>query len=242
MRLDLELVQRKLSDSRTEAQELIEQGAVFVNGEITKKKTRQVTEQDEITVTARRRFVSRGGEKLEGVLLDMFGDEDGIRRFCEAKSALDVGSSTGGFTDCLLSYGVAHIDAVDVGTEQLHVSLREDARISLFEQTDIRDFIPRGLYDIIVCDLSFIPLGYVLPKISELGNRGALYLLLMKPQFEVGKGGTKKGIVKDQEAVNELLTKYEVLLQDAGAKELQIYLCKIQGGDGNQEYFISFRK
>ena len=161
MRLDQELVKRGLCESRTEAQELIESGAVLVNGVIFTKQTRQVNDTDEISVASRRRFVSRGGEKLEGILLDVFGGEDEVRSFCEAKTALDIGASTGGFTDCLLSYGVGHVDAVDVGTLQLHTKVKENARVSSFENTDIRLFKTDKKYDIIVADLSFISLSNI---------------------------------------------------------------------------------
>jgi 23S rRNA (cytidine1920-2'-O)/16S rRNA (cytidine1409-2'-O)-methyltransferase len=238
MRLDLELVKRGLSESRTEAQELIEKKSVFVNGEISIKQTKQVSDEDEIMVTGRRKYVSRGGEKLEGVLLDIFGSEEKAREFCREKAALDIGSSTGGFTDCLLLYGVKHVDAVDVGTQQLHATLREDSRISLFEQTDIRSFTTDTAHDIIVADLSFISLEDVYQKVFDFGNDSAVYLLLIKPQFEVGRGNTKKGIVKDMVLVEEILSKYKQLITDQQGKSVRVYPCRIQGGDGNQEYFL----
>jgi 23S rRNA (cytidine1920-2'-O)/16S rRNA (cytidine1409-2'-O)-methyltransferase len=239
MRLDLELVKRGLVESRTEAQELIEKKSVLVNGEMALKKTRQVEDKDILVVTLRRKYVSRGGDKLEGVFLDVFGSEEEVRRFCKAKTALDVGSSTGGFTNYLLSTGVEHVDAVDVGTEQLHESLRNDKRVSLFEQTDIREFTPDNAYDIIVADLSFIPLDKVMAKLLEIGKAGTRYFLLLKPQFEVGKGGTKKGIVKDADSVQKMISKYQESLSREG-KGVAIFPCRIQGGDGNQEYFLYF--
>lgn len=242
MRLDLELVKRGLSVSRTEAQEYIQMGGVIVNGEVATKQTRHVTDEDVILVTGKRKYVSRGGEKLEGALLDVFGSEEKVRELCSDRRALDVGSSTGGFTDCLLGFGAAHIDAVDVGTDQLHGKLRKDERVSIFEQTDIRNFTPNVPYDIIVADLSFIPLSYVLSKILELGSMDASYFLLLKPQFEVGKGATKKGIVKDLSLIEEVLSKYKLLAQEYGAQEVQTYPCRLTGGDGNQEYFLYFKK
>ncbi|MEZ0209177.1 MAG: TlyA family RNA methyltransferase [Candidatus Paceibacterota bacterium] len=242
MRLDVELVTRGLSESRTEAQELIDAGYVLLNGEVCTKQTRLVSEVDTIVVTARRKYVSRGGEKLEGVCLDIFGNEEVVRDFCKAKIALDAGSSTGGFTDYLLSMGVGHVDAVDVGTEQFHHSLRERKEVSLFEQTDIRDFTPNTLYDIVVADLSFIPLDNVLSKLVECGKDGATYILLLKPQFEVGKGGTKKGIVKDDALVEDVLTKYKELVTIHKGKNITVYPCRIAGGGGNQEYFLYFTK
>jgi 23S rRNA (cytidine1920-2'-O)/16S rRNA (cytidine1409-2'-O)-methyltransferase len=238
MRLDHALVIRALCDSRTEAQELIEKSLVSVNGKITTKQTKDIKDTDSLEVMGRRDFVSRGGDKLRGIFQDIFGDEDAIRAHLEEKEALDVGSSTGGFTDCLIRYGIAHVDAVDVGKEQFHAKLRGDERVSLFEETDIRDFKAEGMYDIIVADLSFISLEAVFEVIFMLGKEGAEYFLLIKPQFEVGKGNTKKGIVKDTSLVVELLKKYQVLAKLHGLIGVQIFPCHIQGGDGNQEFFL----
>lgn len=242
MRLDQELVQRGLCESRTEAQELIAQGHVLVDGVVSIKQTKQVTSVNDIVLSAQRKFVSRGGEKLEGALTQVYGNEELIRAILANKEALDIGSSTGGFTDCLLSYGVQHIDAVDVGTEQLHTSLRSNSRVSLFENTDIRSFSKDKKYDVIVADLSFIPLTHVFTDAITFGAQGALYFFLIKPQFEVGKGNTKKGIVKDETLVQELLTKYVVLAEESGLIDVAVFPCVIQGGDGNQEYFLYGRK
>ncbi len=242
MRLDQELVQRGLCESRTEAQELIAQGKVIVDGIISTKQTKQVTSGNEIVLTAQRKFVSRGGEKLEGVFTQVYGNEEFIRANIANKEALDIGSSTGGFTDCLLLYGVGHVDAVDVGTEQLHASLRSNSRVSLFENTDIRSFSKDKKYDVIVADLSFIPLTHVFTDAITFGAQGALYFFLIKPQFEVGRGNTKKGIVKDETLVQELLAKYATLAEESGLVDIAVYPCVIQGGDGNQEYFLYGKK
>lgn len=239
MRLDQEIVKRGLCASRKEAQEIIEQGGVFLNGIVCLKQTMQVKDEDEIIVTSRRKYVSRGGEKLEGVLFDLFVDEDKIRRFCLDKTALDIGSSTGGFTDCLLSYGVASVDAIDVGSSQLHKKIREDNRVNVFENTDIRYFDNNDKkYDIVVADLSFISLENILDNIITFGKSGTNYFLLLKPQFEVGRGNTKKGIVKDTELVDSILKKYSTILKEKGLKEIKIFPSHIKGGEGNQEYFI----
>ena len=238
MRLDQELVRRGLCESRTEAQELIASGAVVVLGTMCTKQTRQVSKIDILEVTARRRFVSRGGEKLQGILREIFRDDEEIRNFCRGTNALDIGSSTGGFTDCLLSCGTAHVDAVDVGTLQLHDKLRSDVRISAFENTDIRNFKSKTEYDLIVTDLSFISLTSVFDDVIRFGRKGTRYFLLIKPQFEVGKGNTKKGIVKDQALVEEVLEMYTKLAEEKGMTSLRILPCTIRGGDGNQEYFL----
>lgn len=242
MRLDQELVQRGLCESRTEAQELIAQGHVLVDGIVSTKQIKQVNAENGITLTAKRRFVSRGGEKLEGALVQIYDNEDAIRAVIANKEALDIGSSTGGFTDCLLSYGVQHVDAVDVGTEQLHASLRSNPKVSLFENTDIRSFSKEKTYDVIVADLSFIPLTHVFTDAITFGTQSAEYFFLIKPQFEVGRGNTKKGIVKDETLVQELLAKYVMLAKEGGLTEVVVFPCVIQGGDGNQEYFLYGKK
>lgn len=238
MRLDQALVSRALCESRTEAQELIELGFVAVNGVKSGKRIRKVTEADVILVTGQRPFVSRGGEKLRGAMHDVYGDDDSIRGKLQGKDAIDIGSSTGGFTDCLLSYGVTHVDAVDVGSEQLHSKLRSDSRVALFENTDIRAFKADASYDIVVADLSFIPLEMVLDTVISFGRTGTDYFLLIKPQFEVGRGNTKKGIVRDEALVVEILKKYEVLAKLKGMNTVRLFPCHLQGGDGNQEFFL----
>jgi 23S rRNA (cytidine1920-2'-O)/16S rRNA (cytidine1409-2'-O)-methyltransferase len=242
MRLDQLLVHKKLCESRTEAQELIASGYVLVDGVVSTKQTKQVDEDITITVTQRRKFVSRGGNKLEGALNHIYSNDASISQFLANKNALDVGSSTGGFSDCLIQHGVAKVTAIDVGTEQLHHSLRANPRISLFENTDIRTFIPDTIFDIIVADLSFITLEKVLPTIIPWGTSEAVYFLLIKPQFEVGKGNTKKGIVKDIELLNAVLEKYEKSAYEQGLVDISIFPCSIAGGDGNQEYFLYAKK
>ena len=238
MRLDQEIVQRGLCESRKEAQEMIKQGSVSVNGEVCLKQIREVNESDDIKLSSRRKYVSRGGLKLEGVLCDVFGDEKEVRRFCEAKSALDVGSSTGGFTDCLLLHGVLTIDAVDVGSAQAHTKIKNDNRVSVFENTDIRRFDGKKQYDIVVADLSFISLEDVLDVILSYGKSGGYYFLLLKPQFEVGPGNSKKGIVKNVALVNQVSKRYVELLEEKGLEEVRVFPSHVQGGDGNQEYFL----
>lgn len=240
MRLDLELVKRGLCESRTEAQGLISSEKVLVNNVIVTKVIKQVSEQDSIIVTSRRKFVSRGGEKLEGILTQVIGDNDAVSQFCANKQVLDVGSSTGGFTDCLLQKNVQRVDAVDVGTGQLHDKIKNDKRVSSFENTDIRNFIPlpTSSYDIIVADLSFVSLETILDTVVSFGKSGTSFFLLIKPQFEVGKGNTKKGIVKNAQLVDEILLKYQNLSEKLGLTSVVINPCVIQGGDGNQEYFL----
>lgn len=241
MRLDLALVKNNLSESRQEAQELIKAGAVMVDGVVVTKQTREVSELSNFLVTRRRAFVSRGGEKLEGAFLHILDTEEAIKTFCNNKNALDIGSSTGGFTDCLLKYGVRLVTAVDVGTSQLHPKLRVNPLVSILENTDIRDYTSPTPFEIVVLDLSFISLEKILDKVISFGTTNSTYYILLKPQFEVGKGNTKKGIVKDKALVDDLLQKYMTIL--GGKSNIVspvIFPCVIQGGDGNQEYFLHF--
>ncbi len=241
MRLDVALVKNNLSESRQEAQELIQAGVVMVDGVIVTKQTREVNEVSNLVVTRRRTFVSRGGEKLEGALLHVLGTEEVIRATLLGKNALDIGSSTGGFTDCLLKYGVASVTAIDVGTAQLHPRLRVNPYVTILENTDIRDYTSSTPFDVIVLDLSFISLEKILDKVISFGASSSAYYILLKPQFEVGKGNTKKGIVKDETLVVDLLKKYMTILE---TKDIVVspsfFPCVIQGGDGNQEYFLHF--
>jgi 23S rRNA (cytidine1920-2'-O)/16S rRNA (cytidine1409-2'-O)-methyltransferase len=246
MRLDQLLVHKNLCESRVEAQELIASGAVLVDGIAVTKQTRQFEEVVHIEVLTRRKYVSRGGEKLMGVLLDVYGSDDEVKNALRSCIGLDVGASTGGFTDCLIQNGVEHVDAVDVGTDQIHSKIAKDERVSVYEKTDIRHFEQmtgsvdgvKRTYDVIVGDISFVALSTLFDTILSFTKIGTRLFLLIKPQFEVGKGNTKKGIVKDKTLVDAVITKY---MEDAISKGLinvQIFQCVIQGGDGNQEYFL----
>ena len=238
MRLDQVLVQRNLCESREEAKECIEKGYVLLNGVIETKKTRQIDNSSIIILTGKRKFVSRGGNKLEGAFMHIYKNEESIRSHIEDKKALDVGSSTGGFTDCLLLYGVDTVTAVDVGSNQFHTKLQDNSRVTLFENTDIRNFPQDQTFDYIVADLSFISLEKVIDTIFHFTHEGTELFLLIKPQFEVGKGNTKKGIVKDKILVDKVLTKYTSIFIEKNLYNIEIFLCTIEGGDGNQEYFI----
>jgi 23S rRNA (cytidine1920-2'-O)/16S rRNA (cytidine1409-2'-O)-methyltransferase len=242
MRLDQVLVERLLCESRTEAQELLALGHVVVDGVITKKRTKQIVGDEDIRITTRRKFVSRGGDKLEGALTYIYGDEELIRNHIQGRHALDIGSSTGGFTDCLLSYGVSSIVSVDVGTSQLHPRLRSNEKVTLFENTDIRKLPETSYFEVIVCDVSFISLEKIIDVVVAFGTQNSEFFLLLKPQFEVGKGNTKKGIVKDVTILTNIFEKYKTLLQEKGMERVTIFPCTLVGGDGNQEYFLYAKK
>lgn len=240
MRLDQALLARGLTESRTEAQNYIDRGWAEVNGEVVTKNNKTILDTDEVTLKNKRKYVSRGGDKLEGVLVDLYGKDEMIKGHLQGKTALDVGSSTGGFTDCLLQHGVSHVDAVDVGTAQTHISLLSNNKVSVFEKTDIRDFVSNKTYDIIVADLSFISLHDTITTLQKFTHANTHCFLLVKPQFEVGKGNTKKGIVKDDSLVKDVLLRIEKKCESVGAKNIKLLPCRITGGDGNQEYFICY--
>ena len=238
MRLDQALVAAHLCESRNEAQELILAGYALVDDIVTTKQTKQVLPNSKLEVTKKRQYVSRGGQKLYGVLLDVYGSSSAVFEAIKGISALDAGASTGGFTDCLLQNGASSVTAVDVGTAQIHEKLQGDPRVTIFENTDIRNFLTDKKFQVIVGDLSFIPLEKIFDTVLSFGTSGTNFFLLIKPQFEVGKGNTKKGVVKDELLINGVLLKYTALAIERGLQDVEMFPCVIQGGNGNQEYFL----
>lgn len=194
-RLDLILVERGLCESRTRAQALLMEGKVRVKGQVERRPSRQVDDAAEIEVASPPKFVSRGGEKMEGAF-QKFPALSARGRIC-----LDVGSSTGGFTDCLLQYGAEKVMAVDVGTNQLAWSLRSDPRVWVKENYNARymkkDDLPYEP-ELAVTDVSFISLKLILPPIKEVLAPGGEIIALIKPQFEVGRGNAPGGLVRDE--------------------------------------------
>jgi 23S rRNA (cytidine1920-2'-O)/16S rRNA (cytidine1409-2'-O)-methyltransferase len=194
-----------------------------------------VDEDAEIIVAARPRFVSRGGEKLEGALGE-FGVSVARRR------AIDVGASTGGFTDCLLQRGAASVVALDVGYGQLAWSLRSDERVTVVERTNVRSADPRTLgapFDVVVCDVSFISLRTVLPHLAELLAADGELLALVKPQFEAGKGRVgKKGVVRDPAIHLEVLEGAVETAHRCGLRVRGLTYSPITGPEGNIEFWL----
>lgn len=237
MRLDQALCARGFAPSRHRAQLLIDDRAVTINGVLARKASQAVLETDRIEVANTIPYVSRAGLKLAHALEVFHIDPNEL-------DCLDIGSSTGGFTDVLIQQGAAHVDAVDVGTNQLHESLRTHERVDFFEQTDIRDFHPGKTYDLIVMDASFISQLLIIPKIKELARTGTIVITLIKPQFEVGRDGIGKGgmVLSDelaQESVRRIIQAYT----DAGFEQVASTTdSPILGGDGNREYIAVFRK
>jgi len=233
-RIDRLLVERGLFDSRAKAQEAIAAGLVKAGGKVVAKASEEVATDAVIEATPAHPYVSRGALKLIAALDHFKFDPKG--RVC-----LDIGASTGGFTQVLLERGAAHVTAVDVGTAQLHPSLRGDARITSLEQTDIRTLDAARLDpkpDLVVIDVSFISLRQVLPAALTLAARPAQLIALIKPQFEAGRAQLKKGIVRDETVRKQVCDDIAALLTSLGADVLGVILSPIEGGDGNVEYLI----
>ena len=240
MRLDVYLVEGGFVDSRTDAKNFILSGAVSVNGRIVKKPALDVSGDEDISVDkSGKRFVSRGGLKLEGALESFHIDVTGAM-------ALDVGASSGGFTDCLLKRGAAHVIAVDSGSGQMVESLRLDPRVTVIEGFNARymsvdNFEYRP--NLAVMDVSFISARLIIPAVGRVLPAGADYVCLIKPQFEVGRSGlNKKGIVKSDALRKAAVDEVVESACYSGFECIGIIESPITGGDGNIEYLAHFRK
>ena len=253
-RLDILLVERGLAESRTRAQALVMEGKVRVSGQTEYKASRQVDDETPVEIESPPRFVSRGGEKLEGAF-EMWGTGNGERgtgngeRALDAagKICLDVGSSTGGFTDCLLQHGARRVMAVDVGTNQLAYSLRTDPRVWVRENFNARYMKPEDLPEVpklAVTDVSFISLKLILPPIRDVLVPGGEIVALIKPQFEVGKGNAPGGLVRDENL--RLVARDEIVRfakEELGLELLGLAESPIKGREmGNIEYLSWWRK
>ncbi len=237
MRLDVYLTENGLCKSRTAAQSLIKSGGVSVNGKPCEKPSYEVADSDSVEVTGEQlRYVGRGGLKLEGALKVFSLDISGM-------VCLDIGSSTGGFTDCMLQNGAAKVYAVDVGTDQLHEKLRKDARVISMEKTDIRTAELPEAVDFVGTDVSFISLKAVIPHIDRLLKSGGRAVALIKPQFEAGRSAlNKKGIVKDEKTRRRVVEDITEFAQQCGFRVAGIADSPIHGGDGNIEYLMCIEK
>lgn len=237
-RADRALVERGLFESRAKAREAIEAGLVSIEGRVLLKASALVAPSDRIEATAPYPWVSRGGVKLVAAL-DAFGfDPRGL--IC-----LDVGASTGGFTDVLLSRGAARVYAVDVGRGQLHPRLKADRRVIAKEALDVRKLTSADFQEppqLITCDVSFISLKLVLPAILSLAPPTSMLVALIKPQFEVGPALVVKGIVKDETARERACDEIESFVRNNGCMVAGVMPSPIEGGDGNREYLIGARK
>ncbi|MFC4175323.1 TlyA family RNA methyltransferase [Microvirga sp. GCM10011540] len=237
-RADVVLVERGFFTSRARAQEAIAAGLVTVNGAVIRKASDAVPDEAAITAEQPHPYVSRGGVKLAAALDAFAIDPDGC--IC-----LDVGASTGGFTEVLVGRGAAHVYAVDVGHGQLHPKVAQDPRVTNLEGTDARaltpDLIPRAA-DLLVSDVSFISLKLVLPAAVALLKPRATLAVLVKPQFEAGRDHVKKGIVRDEAVHRAVCEDMTAFVASLGFTPLGLVPSPIEGGDGNREFLLGARR
>jgi 23S rRNA (cytidine1920-2'-O)/16S rRNA (cytidine1409-2'-O)-methyltransferase len=227
-RLDVLLVERGLAESRAQAQALVLAGLVQGHA----KAGEQVDEHVELVVQRPPPFVSRGGEKLANAL-DAFGVD------VAGADCLDVGASTGGFTDCLLQRGAARVVALDVGHGQLHPRLRCDERVTVLERTNARtlESLPFPA-NVVTVDVSFISLRAVLPAVVPLAGPGWQALALVKPQFEAGRAEVRKGVVRDADVHRRVLRDVAALAPALGARVVGVVDSGLPGPKGNREFFL----
>ena len=240
-RLDLLLVERNLVESREKAKLEIMMGHVKVKGETVRKPSRMFDEDVEISIIEPMKYVSRGALKLKGALKD-FGIS---RKELEGKTACDMGSSTGGFTQVLLEYGVKKVYAVDVGYGVLHWKLRKDPRVIVMERTNARylnDEMLGEKVDLVTCDLSFISVRKVLDAIlSILKDEGKVFMLI-KPQFEAERYRIKRGVVRDRETHVEVLKNILGYIKEHNLNVVDLTFSKLRGPKGNIEFFAYLMK
>jgi len=235
MRLDNYLVQNSLASSRTKAQALVKDGLVSINDKVVKKSSLKVEESDEVNVAKHKEYVSRSAHKLSNFLQELNLDING-------SVCLDIGSSTGGFTQVLLENKVKEVSAVDVGREQLHKSLREDDRVFSYESCDIREFKSDKIFDVVVSDVAFISLLNILDDIDRLASEKII--LLFKPQFEVGREVKRdnNGVVLDEKAIQKAMEKFEDACKLKGWTLNLKSPSKLTGKEGNLEYCYYYEK
>lgn len=238
MRIDKLMHIRALAKSREAAQKLLRDGSVAVDGKIVTKPSFEAHEDADIKIVGQVLcYVSRGGLKLEHAL-DAFGiDVTGL-------DCVDIGASTGGFTDCLLQRGAKHVRALDVGRSQLDASLAEDARVTSYEGVNARYVTPDdigGKCEFMVCDVSFISLTLLFPALSGLLDDMGRFVALIKPQFEAGRENIgKNGIVKDRNVHAEVISRVISAAEISGLHCFALTPSPIFGGDGNREYLAGF--
>lgn len=237
-RADQLLVERGLFESRARAQAAIAAGLVSANGATVRKASEMLASDAQISAEAPHPYVSRGGLKLAAAL-DAFGLDPA------GKTCIDIGASTGGFTDVLLKRGARHVYAVDVGRDQLHASLRADPRVTSLEAQDIRTLALDGLVEapaLAAIDVSFISLKLVLPAAARLLAPTASLAALIKPQFEAGRAALKKGVVRDEAVHERVCAEIVEALAELGFAVSGPIPSPIEGGDGNREFLIGGRR
>jgi 23S rRNA (cytidine1920-2'-O)/16S rRNA (cytidine1409-2'-O)-methyltransferase len=238
MRADTLLVERGVFESRTRAQAAIEAGLVHANGKQVVKPSETIAVDAELQAEPAHPYVSRGGVKLAGAL-EQYPIE------IEDHVCLDVGASTGGFTEVLLANGASMVFAIDVGRSQLHPSLQGHSRIVSMEETDIRDFENKRLParpDVVVIDVSFISLKAVLPVALSLAAAPMHLLALIKPQFEAERKHSKRGIIRNAAVHQAICDDITAFATSLGCTHIEIFPSSITGGDGNIEFFMGARR
>lgn len=240
MRADLYLVENGYAKSRTAARKYIEEGHALLDGKLIAKPSQEIGEGDHsVEILERERYVSRGGLKLEGALTSFGIDVHGMR-------AADIGASTGGFTDCLLQAGAAHVYAIDSGRDQLDPDLILDERVSCMEGVNARYLTSEdvgGCVDIVVMDVSFISQTLILPCVANLLRDGGIYVGLIKPQFEAGRSALDKhGVVKNAKHRRAAVERVLDAAAEQGLGLRGLIRSPIAGGDGNVEYLAYYIK
>jgi 23S rRNA (cytidine1920-2'-O)/16S rRNA (cytidine1409-2'-O)-methyltransferase len=234
VRLDHYLVEQKLAPSRSKAQQLIKEKKVLVDGETVEKPSMRIDGQA-VSLTDEKIYVSRAAYKLKGFLPELPFRVAGMH-------VLDIGSSTGGFTQVLLEEGASDVTAVDVGTDQLHPSLQNDPRVTSLENTDIRTFESKAVFDLVTSDVSFISLLHILEAVDRLAGRWII--LLFKPQFEVGREARRDrhGVVLDEKAIAEATERFEKACEKKGWRLVLKRASTLKGKEGNVEQCYCFEK
>jgi len=236
MRLDKYLVDEGYYESRNRANDAIKEGLVTVDDK-KPKASMKINENMVVQVKDSKFYVSRAARKLENFLQEYNLD-------MKDKRALDIGSSTGGFAQIALEHGVGSLACVDVGKAQLHISLRQNDKVRLYEETDIRDFEQEEGFEVITCDVSFISILKIIEDIDRLSSKGCDMVILYKPQFEVGKEAKRdsKGVVQDIDRILKCKESFEEETQRLGWTQKYQTLSQVQGKEGNQEYLYHFTK
>jgi len=239
LRLDTWLVKQGVATDAGHAKVLIDQGLILVNGSIALTDNRMIANSDSVLLSTPARFVSRGGEKLEAAL-QAFGIE------LDGKRVLDVGASTGGFTDCVLQHGASEVTALDVGKSQLHDRLVRDLRVTVLDSTNARSMTIAmvGDFDVIVADLSFISLSQVATALCEVLRPHGDMILLVKPQFEAEKSEVDKGagVIRDSEIHQRTIAQVVQAFNSQGMKQSGLIESPLRGADGNTEFLLHLRR
>ena len=239
LRLDAWLVKQGIATDAAHAKTLVDQGLILVNGSIALTDNRMIANSDSVLLSTPARFVSRGGEKLEAALLSFGVELDG-------KRVLDVGASTGGFTDCVLQRGAGEVISLDVGKSQLHDRLVRDPRVKVLDTTNARlmTIALVGDFDVVVADLSFISLRQVATALCEVLRPHGDMILLVKPQFEAEKSEVDKGagVIRDVEIHQRTITQVVQAFALQGMEPSGLIESPLRGADGNTEFLLHLRR